>query len=106
MATASADIALTSDLQSLLAGLRWRIRLYIWLEGLSLAVIWLGLMFWLSLGLDYLPVLVGASEMPAVARGVLLLATGGVLAYVLYRWIFTRAFVPLGDRSMALLLER
>src|SRR5262245_2587335 len=106
MATAYPEIALTSDLQSLLAGLRWRIRLYIWLEGLALAVIWLGAMFWIGLALDYLPVLMGASEMPAVARGVLLAATGVVLGFILYRWIGRRTFVGLGNRSLALLLER
>jgi hypothetical protein len=106
MATGSATVALTPDLQSLLAGLRWRIRFYIWLEGLSLAVIWLAAMFWFGFALDYLPVLVGASEMPALARGILLVATGGTLAFILYRWILSRAFVHLGDRSMALLLER
>ena len=64
-------------------------------------------MFWIGFGLDYLPVLLGASEMPAAARGVLL---GGDRRrrwpYILYRWILRRTFVRLGDRSMALLLER
>lgn len=106
MATGYPTLTLTPDLQSLLAGLRWRIRLFVWLEGLSLAVIWVAMMFWISLGLDYLPVLVGASEMPALARGILLLGTGGFLAFILYQWILRRAFVRLGDRSMALLLER
>jgi hypothetical protein len=106
MATNYPELVLTPDLRLLLAGLRWRIRLYIWLEGLALAVIWVGLMFWIGFGLDYLPVLLGASEMPAVARGVLLAATGAVLALVLYRWILRRTFVRLGDRNMALLLER
>jgi len=106
MATTLPPIAVNPYPRWLLAGLRWRIRLYVWLEGLSLAVIWLGLMFWISLGLDYLPVLVGASEMPAVARGVLLLATAAVVAWLLYRFVFRRAFVRLADRSMALLLER
>ena len=106
MAAGSATVELTSDLQSLLAGLRWRIRFYIWLEGLSLAVIWVASMFWFGFALDYLPVLVGASEMPAMARAILLVLTGGFLAFILYRWILSRAFVPLGDRSMALLLER
>jgi hypothetical protein len=106
MASTYPEIALTPDLQSLLAGLRWRIRLYIWAEGLALTVIWLGLMFWVGIGLDYLPVLMGASEMPAAARAVLLAATGIVVANILYQWIGRRAFMPLGDRSMALLLER
>src|SRR6478672_6770682 len=106
MASTYPEIALSSDLQSLLAGLRWRIRLYIWAEGIALAVIWLGAMFWVGFGLDYLPVLMGGSEMPAMPRGVLLAATGIVLARILYRWIGRRAFVPIGDRSLALLLER
>jgi hypothetical protein len=106
MATTYPEIALAPDLRSLLAGLRWRIRLYVWLEGLALAVLWLGLMFWIGLALDYLPVRLGASEMPAAARGVILAITGGITAYILYRWILRRTFVRLGDQSMALLLER
>jgi hypothetical protein len=106
MATTFPEIALPSDLQALLAGLRWRIRFYIWLEGLSLAIVWVGAMFWLSLGLDYLPVVMGATEMPAAARAFLLAATGIVLASILYRFILRRTFVRLSDRSMALLLER
>src|SRR5262245_2845418 len=106
MATTYNELALDRDLRALLAGLRWRIRLYIWAEGLALAVIWLGLMFWLSLALDYLPVLMGASEMPVAARGVLLALSGIALAWILYQWIGRRIFVRLSDRSMALLLER
>lgn len=106
MASTYPEIALTSDLQSLLAGLRRRIRLYIWAEGIALAILWVGAMFWIGLGLDYLPVLMGASEMPAAPRAVLLGTTGLVLAYILYRWIGRRALVELSDRSMALLLER
>jgi hypothetical protein len=106
MATTFPEIALTPDLQSLLAGLRWRIRFYIWLEGLSLAVTWLVVIFWIGLGLDYLPVLMGASEMPFAARAALLTITAIVLAGILYRWILRRTFVRLGDRSLALVLER
>jgi hypothetical protein len=106
MASTYPEIALSSDLQSLLAGLRWRIRLYIWVEGIALAVIWLGVMFWIGFGLDYLPVLMGSSEMPLAPRTFLLAATGIALAFILYRWIGRRTFVPLGDRSLALLLER
>jgi hypothetical protein len=106
MASTYPDIALTPDLASLLAGLRRRIRVYIWAEGMALALIWLGLMFWFGLALDYLPVLMGASEMPIVPRALLLAANGIALAYILYRWIGRRIFVPLGDRSLALVLER
>ncbi len=93
-------------LRSLLSGLRWRIRAYVWLEGLALGLIWLGLTFWAGLALDYLPVWAGASEMPVAARAVVLAIICGGLLLVLYRWVFRRAFVPLVNRSMAVLLER
>ena len=65
--------------------LRSRIRLYVWIEGLSLATVWLGVMFWLGLAIDYLPVLAGANELSQSVRGGLLVLVGSVLAYILYR---------------------
>ena len=93
-------------IRTLLARLRWRIRGYVWLEGLAVSCVWLGLTFWGGLALDYLPVLVGASEMPRVARAVVLVSIAVVLALILYRWIFRRIFVPLADRNLAMILER
>lgn len=106
MATTSTTLGLTPDLRSLLAGLRWRIRLYIWAEGLALAFLWLGGMFWVGFGMDYLPVWLGASEMPRPARGVLLALVAGVTGILLYQKIVRRMLVRLRDRSLALLLER
>lgn len=106
MSTTSPHMPLTADVRSVLAGLRWRIQAYLWLEGLSLAVIWLGVTFWIALALDYLPVLVGASEMPQWTRAILLLVMAGGFGYILYRWVFDRLSAPLTDRSMAMLLER
>ncbi|MCE9527966.1 MAG: hypothetical protein K8R36_18145 [Planctomycetales bacterium] len=106
MATAKPTLELNPGIRSVLAGVRLRIRFYVLLEGISLAVIWLGLTFWLAFALDYLPILVGASEMPAVARGVMLAGIAGFLLFILYRYIGRRLFVPLHDRSMAVLLER
>lgn len=106
MASQSAPIPLAPNIRAVLAGLRWRIRAYVWLEGLFLALVWVGLTFWAALALDYLPVLVGASEMPWQARAVILAGISLVLAYILYRWILRRAFVRLADHSMAVLLER
>jgi hypothetical protein len=106
MATTANPILLASNIQSLLARLRTRIRVYIWLEGLALLAIWLGVMFWLAFALDYLPVRLGASEMPIWARGVLLAITLAGVAHIVYHWIVRRAFVPMPDRSMALLVER
>ena len=106
MSTTSTIQPLAADVRSVLAGLRWRIVAYLWLEGISLALIWLGVTFWIALALDYLPVLVGASEMPQWTRAILLLVMAGGFGYILYRWVFERLSAPLSDRSMAMLLER
>ncbi|MHB8970384.1 MAG: hypothetical protein ACYC3X_12665 [Pirellulaceae bacterium] len=106
MTTQTNHPELGADVLSLLAQLRRRIRMYVWVEGLSLALLWLGATFWIGLAVDYLPVLMGASEMPRTARLVLLAIIATILAYVLYRWVFQRAFARLPDHSMAVLLER
>ncbi len=93
-------------IKALLIGLRWRIRAYVFLQGLCVALIWLGATFWIAFALDYLPVLAGASEMPREARAVTLVVIATVLAVILYRWVLSRLLVPLTNRSMALLLER
>lgn len=107
MATsASHDLTLPRRIRSLLGALRLRIRAYVLLEGLAVSLVWLGITFWAGLALDYLPILVGASELPREARVALLAVIGAVLAWILYRWILRRSTVPLGDGSLALLLER
>lgn len=106
MASTSTPVELAPTIRAALAALRRRIRAYVWLEGLSLAVIWLGATFWLALALDYFPVLVWANEMPRTARAVILLLVAGVLGYILIRYLLSRAFVPIHDRSLAVLLER
>ena len=93
-------------IRAALGGLRSRIRLYVLAEGLAAVVIWLGLTFWAGFALDYLPVLLGASEMPQLARGVLLAIVAIGVGYVVYHWLLARLSVPLNDRSLALLLER
>ena len=93
-------------MRRLLRALRWRIRAYVFIEGVSAAAIWLGLTFWAGLALDYVPVMMGASEMPRGVRLVLLIAIAVVLGVIIYQWIIRRSLVRLKNRSMALLLER
>lgn len=97
---------ISADILRLLSGLRWRIRTYVWIEGVCVALVWIGLTFWTSLAIDYLPVLLGASEMPREARAVLLAVIALVLAWILYRWVLRRTFVRMPNSSMAILLER
>jgi hypothetical protein len=100
MTSYSLQPELAPAIRQVLDALRRRIRWYVWLEGLGWAVAWLGAAFWASLAIDrYL-------EPTAAVRQILAVIVGLVLAWVLFRGILRRAFVPLRDPSMALLLER
>ncbi len=91
---------LAPAIRTILGALRQRIRRYVWLEGLGWAVAWLGFAFWASLGLDWF-------FEPAIAvRQAILGAAGLGLGWLLFRGVIRRAWVPLRDPSMALLLER
>ncbi len=89
-----------------LALLRRRIRRYVWLEGLALALACLGLAFWLSLAVDWLPVTFGHDEPNTAARIAMLAIVGSAVLFIFFWLIVRRAFVHLPNRSMALLLER
>lgn len=97
---------LDASIRAVLGSVRSQIRLYILVQGLAALAIWVTLTFWMSFAIDYLPVLVGASEMPSWARGIGLGVAAIGAAYVVYRYLASRLFVPLADRSMALVLER
>lgn len=90
----------------LLDKLRSGIRRYVILEGIATILIWLGIVFWVGLALDYLPVTFGASEMPVEARTVVLGIAGLGSAWLLFQLILRRVWVKLPNRSMALLIER
>lgn len=106
MSSSASNARVTPEMRSILAGLRFRIRLYVLLEGLALATIWLIGTFWIALALDYLPILVGASELPQWVRGGILVIVLSVLAYILHRFVLRRLMTRMADRSMAILLER
>jgi uncharacterized membrane protein (DUF485 family) len=93
-------------IQLMLRALRRRVRIYIWLEGITLGLIWLALTFWFGFAIDYLPVLIGANELSRGIRAGLLVIVAVMLGVILYRWILRRTFVRLSDRNMALVLER
>ena len=84
----------------LLAGLRTRIHLYVWIQGLALAVAWLAAAFWITIGLDWW------IEPPPLARKIMIGGVAVVLLYLIYRYILRRAFVRLADTNLAMLLER
>ncbi|MBN2473018.1 MAG: hypothetical protein JXB62_00320 [Pirellulales bacterium] len=83
-----------------LGALRRWIRLYVWVEGLSCSIAWLGVAFWISLVVDWF------FEPPTAIR--ILMAAVATLGFVwiVVQMIGRRTFVHLSDGSMAMLLER
>jgi hypothetical protein len=102
----SAMLDVPQPIVGLLAALRRRIRWYVWIEGLTLAVAWLGLAFWISLAIDWVPVTFGHDEPTRPLRVAILSVAVVVLAGLLFWYIVRRAFVSFRDRSMAVVLER
>jgi hypothetical protein len=84
----------------MLRALRWKIRRYVWFHGLALAVVWLGVAFWGSLGCDWF------FEPSRNVRVALLTVVGVVLAWIVFKLILNRSFAKLTDANMAMLLER
>jgi len=84
----------------MLRALRGRIRCFVWVRGLAVALALAGACFWLSLAVDWF-------FEPSVSVRRMLLASAAIgLALTLYRTIGRRALVPLSDARMALLIER
>lgn len=106
MASPSHAPPLDWNVRSLLAGVRWRIRAYVIVQGVAVCLLWLAATFVLAVGFDYFFVLMGSSELPWMVRGVVLLGIFVGVGYLLYRFIVRRIFVPLKDTSMAVVLER
>ncbi len=87
-------------IRATLDGLRRRIRRYVWLQGLGVAVAWLGAAFWLSLALDWF------FEPSAGVRAAVLVATLAGLVTLFWLLVVRRATVPLSYSNLAMLLER
>lgn len=69
-------------------------------------VSWLVLAFWISLAIDFLPVLFGFDELSQASRCVALGVCVAGMLWIFYRNILRRVFVGLNNESMALLVER
>jgi hypothetical protein len=100
MATEVIPTRLAPQIVAMLASLRRRIAAYIWSEGLAIGVAWLGVAFWVSLALDW------SVEPPVWVRQGMLVLTAIVAAYILYRFILRRIWLPIADHNLALVLER
>ena len=97
---------LDPQLTTLLDRLRQHVRKYVvWDSVLAMLLVVL-VAFWLGLALDYLPVMIGGTEMPREARLLLLLVVGFCVCFIASKMLIGRLRRPLPDDSLALLIER
>ena len=94
------------ELRGILDNLRRRIRSYVVREGLAITLIWLISIFLIGLLVDYIPVLVGLTELPKLLRVVFLLVLIAGATFLFFKLIVVRLQVGLSDRSLALLIEK
>ena len=88
------------EIPDVLQQLRTRIRRYVLWEGVSLVVALLGVVFWVSLAIDY-----GLEPAGGVRTALLFIAVLGVGAACVWH-VVLRLARSLGSRSLALVLER
>jgi hypothetical protein len=100
MATYDHQPELPPAIRRLLDVVRRRIRAYVWIEGLALVAVLLGVAFWVGLAADW------TFEPSVDGRRLALLALGALLLLVVYHVLLRRLFVPIADSSLAVLLER
>ena len=100
MPTPTTTTELPPSVRRTLDAVRRRIRAYVWVQGLAITIISLGLMFWLGLAADWL------FEPSPTIRRIGLIAAGCIAFYVCYRYLLRRIFVPISDTTAAVLLER
>ena len=100
MTTPSNNPKVDQPVRATLDGLRWRIRCYVWLQGLGTATACVGAAFWSTLALDWF------FEPPWEFRLLLLIFGTFGLVGLLFWVIVRQAFARLSDENMAMLLER
>ncbi len=91
---------LPTSVRRTLDAVRRRIRAYVWVQGVAITIIAVGLIFWLGLAADWL------FEPSPTIRRIGLIVSGGLAGYVCYRYLLRRIFVPVSDTTAAVLLER
>jgi hypothetical protein len=96
----------SSQLKQVLDQLRSRLRAYVIVEGCAVVAIWLISLFLVGLAIDYLPVLVGLTELPKPLRIFFLIVMTVGTTYWFAKLIVSRLRVAVSDRSLALLIER
>ena len=93
-------------ISQVLGSLRSKIRRYVLFHGICFALVWLLATFWVVLALDYLPVQIGLPELSRTFRLIFLFVILGVLAWILFRWVYRPAKQRVTRENLAVILER
>ncbi len=94
------------SINAVLARLRRRIRGYVLLEGAALLCVVCGVLFWLTLALDWTYFRLTALELPRWFREAAVLSAVILVVAGLMFWIVLRYFARFRARALALVLER
>ncbi len=97
---------LPPELTDLLARLRARIQRYVLLEGTASVVVVLGILFWLSLGLDWSYFRLQRAELPRWIRFVVEVAGICTCLALFVGWVAVRFWRHFRQRALAMVLER
>ena len=100
------QIQLPPEVEAILAELKSRIRRYVLLEGIALAIVAVGLFFWFSLGFDSAVFAVRRLEPARWLRVGLDIAVFGTVTAVVLVLIVFRVFRSFRTKSLALVLEK
>src|SRR5690349_11594830 len=97
---------LPTELTDLLASLRSRIQRYVLLEGTASVLVVLGILFWVSLGLDWSYFRLQRAELPRWVRFVVEVAGICACLTLFVGWVAVRSWRQFRQRALALVLER
>ena len=94
------------ELSSLLDNLRAKIRSYVLIEGSAIVVAALGVLFWLSLGIDHAWFWMSSLELPVWFRAGFDVAVVTAMAFLLATWVGLRMARGFRSKALALVLEK
>ncbi len=92
--------ASSPTIRAALERLRWKIRAYVWFEGLASTIAVAGLVFWIGLLMDWF------WEPSQAVRIFGWCVAASFAAWLVYRQIFSRVAATLDDADLALVIER
>lgn len=100
------DNRIRPELRALLSELRGKIKRYVLIEGTALILVVLGLLFWVSLGVDHAWFQLSRLELPVWFRAMFDVAVIGSIIVFFFTWVLFRLFHSFRAKALALVLER